>query len=166
MRPLRQDRVCEGGRTVGGRQLRVQLQLLLYTADRGDKSLGSPLLQLAAARGKLMELLASRKPGPESVMKELAFITGILSLMNVLLETSYEDILKELSLPDAVKAALLERAGEIGQMLSLTEILQRDDRHEVNEAVQKLGAIDTGELMDLQLAAFEWANQVSTETTH
>jgi EAL and modified HD-GYP domain-containing signal transduction protein len=151
---------------LGRRQLRVWLQLLLYTADRGNKSLGSPLLQLAAARGKLMELLAARRPGPESVMKELAFITGILSLMNVLLEMSYEDILKELNLPDAVKSALLERAGEIGQMLALAEVLERDDRGEVSAAVEKLGAVDTGELMELQLAAFQWANQVSAETTH
>jgi EAL and modified HD-GYP domain-containing signal transduction protein len=148
---------------LGRKQLRVWLQLLLYTADRGNKSLGSPLLQLAAARGKLMELLASRKPGPDSVVKELAFITGILSLMDVLLEMSYEDILKQLSLPEAVKSALLARAGEIGEMLSLTEGLERDDRGEVSEAVNRLGEIDGGELMDMQLAAFQWANQVTTE---
>jgi EAL and modified HD-GYP domain-containing signal transduction protein len=65
---------------LGRRQLRVWLQLLLYTADRASKPLASPLLQLAAVRGKLMELLAARQPGPESVLKELAFITGILSL--------------------------------------------------------------------------------------
>lgn len=146
---------------LGRRQLRVWLQLLLYTADRGNKSLASPLLQLAAARGKLMEQLASRRPGPDSAMKELAFITGILSLMDVLLEMSHEDILKQLNLPDAVKSALLDRGGEIGDMLSLTETLERDDQAEVNEAVLRVGSVETGELMDMQLAAFEWANQVS-----
>ncbi|MCL4764205.1 MAG: EAL domain-containing protein [Burkholderiales bacterium] len=148
---------------LGRRQLRVWLQLLLYTADRGNKSLGSPLLQLAAARGKLMELLASRKPGPESVLKELAFITGILSLMDVLLDMSYEEILQELNLPEAVRHALLTRAGEIGEMLALAELLERDDRGEVQQAVSRLGSIESGELVGLQLAAFQWANQVSTE---
>ena len=151
---------------LGRRQLRVWLQLLLYTADRGNKSLGSPLLQLAAARGKLMEQLASRKPGPDSVVKELAFITGILSLMDVLLEMSHEDILKQLNLPAPVKAALLERGGEIGDMLALTECLERDSRAEVQDAVQKLGGVPASELMDMQLAAFEWANQVSVESAH
>ena len=146
---------------LGRRQLRVWLQLLLYTADRGNKSLASPLLQLAAARGKLMEQLASRKPGLDSATKELAFITGILSLMDVLLEMSHEDILKQVNLPDAVKSALLNRGGEIGEMLSLTETLERDDQVEVNQAVLRLGTVETGELMDMQLAAFEWANQVS-----
>ena len=148
---------------LGRRQLRVWLQLLLYTADRGNKALGSPLLQLAAARGKMMELMAATKPGPESAVKELAFITGILSLMNVLLEMSYEDILKQLSLPDAVKHALLTRGGEIGEMLTLTEILERDDGSDVGDAMQKVGTVDSGELMDMQLAAFQWANQVTTE---
>jgi EAL and modified HD-GYP domain-containing signal transduction protein len=148
---------------LGRKQLRVWLQLLLYTADRGNKSVASPLLQMAASRGKLMELIASRKPGPDSSVKELAFITGILSLMDVLLEMSYDDILKQLSLPEPVKAALLKRTGEIGEMLSLTEVLERDDRGEVGEAVHKLGTVDTSELMDMQLEAFEWANQVTTE---
>jgi len=58
---------------------------------------------------------------------------------------------------------LLKRTGEIGEMLSLTEVLERDDRGEVGEAVHKLGTVDTSELMDMQLEAFEWANQVTTE---
>lgn len=151
---------------LGRRQLRVWLQLLLYTADRGNKSLGSPLLQLAAARGKLMELMAARKPGPESVLKELAFITGILSLMNVLLDMSYEDILKELNLPEPVRLALLQRDGEIGQMLSLAETLERDDRDEIAGLVARVGDVDGRELVGLQLAAYQWANQVSAETAH
>ena len=151
---------------LGRRQLRVWLQLLLYTADRGNKSLGSPLLQLAASRGKLMEQLASRKPGPDSVLKELAFITGILSLMDVLLEMSYEDILKELTLPEAVKAALLDHGGEIGDMLALAEVLERDNRTDVNDAMHKLGSVEPRELMDMQLAAFEWANEITQEHPH
>jgi EAL and modified HD-GYP domain-containing signal transduction protein len=149
---------------LGRKQLRVWLQLLLYTADRGNKSLASPLLQLAASRGKLMELIAAKR-GPDSSVKELAFITGILSLMDVLLEMPYEDILKQLSLPEAVKSALLKRSGEIGEMLALTEGLERDDRSEVGEGIQKLGTVDSSELMEMQLSAFEWANQVTTEAT-
>lgn len=148
---------------LGRRQLRVWLQLLLYTADRGGKGLGSPLLQLAASRGKLMEQLAARKPGPDSAVKELAFITGIMSLMNVLLDMSYEDILKQVNLPEAVKSALIHRNGEIGDMLSLTEMLERDDQGEVHQAMHKLGSVDPAQLMDMQLAAFQWANEVTQE---
>jgi EAL and modified HD-GYP domain-containing signal transduction protein len=145
---------------LGRRQLRVWLQLLLYTADRGNASLSSPLLQLAAVRGKLMELLASRNPQPRNEMTELAFITGILSLMNVLLEMPYEDILKHLSLPDPVERALIRRNGEIADLLTLTEGLERDELDAVTTSLKKVQGVAPADLAGLQLQAFQWANEL------
>ncbi len=51
-------------------------------------------------------------------------------------------------------------------MLSLTEMLEREDRTQVSEAVLKVDGVESHELMDMQLAAFEWANQVSMEARH
>jgi len=146
---------------LGRRQLRVWLQLLLYTADRGEKSLASPLLQVAAVRGKLMELLATREPGPESSLKELAFITGILSLMDVLLEIPHVEILRELNLPAAVEAALLQREGEIGDLLTLAEGLEREDGKTVNATLHRIGNVDRDSLVKMQLAAYQWANEIA-----
>ena len=146
---------------LGRRQLRVWLQLLLYTAERGERSLASPLLQLAAVRGKLMELLATRQPGPESVLKELAFITGILSLMDVLLEIPHAEILRELNLPVPVEAALLQREGEIGELLNLAEGLEREDTKTVRDTMQRMGNVDHDSLARMQLAAYQWANEIA-----
>ncbi len=146
---------------LGRRQLRVWLQLLLYTADRGDRPLASPLLQLAAVRGKLMELLANRQPGPESVLKELAFITGILSLMDVLLEIPHVEILRELNLPVPVEAALLQREGEIGELLTLAEGLEREDSKTIKATLHRIGNVDRDELAKMQLAAYQWANEIA-----
>jgi len=146
---------------LGRKQLRVWLQLLLYTADRGNGALATPLLQLAAVRGKLMELVMSHQPGPDSELKELAFITGVLSLMDVLLEMPIEAVLKELNLPEPVEAALLERKGDIGALLTLAEELERDDREAVSAALAQIGSMNRSELANLQLSAFQWANQVS-----
>jgi EAL and modified HD-GYP domain-containing signal transduction protein len=146
---------------LGRRQLRIWLQLLLYTAERGGRPFSSPLLQLAAVRGKLMELLASREPGPESVLKELAFITGILSLMDVLLEIPHAEILRELNLPVPVEAALLQREGEIGELLTLAEGLEREDGKTVNAALHRIGNVDHDDLARMQLAAYQWANEIA-----
>jgi EAL and modified HD-GYP domain-containing signal transduction protein len=100
---------------LGRRQLRVWLQLLLYTADRDNRSLNSPLLQLAAARGKLMEQLAARREGTQGAFKDLAFMTGILSLMDVLLEMPLAEVLKELNVSLPVEAALLRREGPLSR---------------------------------------------------
>ena len=146
---------------LGRKQLRVWLQLLLYTADRGDGKLGSPLLQLAAVRGKLMELIADRQPGPESTLKELAFIAGVLSLMDVLLEMPYEEILQELALPEPVKRALLHRDGELGHMLRLTEGLERDDGAAVTDSLEQIGSVDRADLPGMQLQAYRWATELA-----
>lgn len=149
---------------LGRRQLRVWLQLLLYTADRANGAMATPLLQLAAVRGKLMELVVAHQPGPDSELKELAFITGVLSLMDVLLEMPLADVLRELNLPAPVEAALLERSGDMGALLSLAEDLERDDREAVSASLAKVGHVNRSELAGLQLSAFQWANQVTTAT--
>lgn len=146
---------------LGRRQLRVWLQLLLYTADRGNATLATPLLQLAAVRGKLMELVVGHQPGPDSDLKELAFITGVLSLMDVLLEMPIENVLKELSLPEPVQNALLDRKGAMGALLTLAEHLERDDADAVATALAKVGSINRNDLTTLQLSAFQWANQIT-----
>jgi EAL and modified HD-GYP domain-containing signal transduction protein len=150
---------------LGRRQLRVWLQLLLYTADRANRSLNSPLLQLAAARGKLMEQLAAKQAGTQGALKDLAFMTGILSLMDVLLEMPLADVLAELNVPVPVEAALLRREGELGALLALTEQLEKDDSAGVTASLHKLsGVVKEGELMSLQLEAYRWANEVATST--
>ena len=139
--------------------------MLLYTSDRANRSLNSPLLQLAAARGKLMEQLAARQAGTQGVLKDLAFMTGILSLMDVLLEMPLADVLAELNVPVPVEAALLRREGELGALLSLTEQLEKDDSAGVTSSLHKLsGVVKEGELMSLQLAAYRWANEVAAST--
>lgn len=146
---------------LGRRQLRIWLQLLLYTADQSEKGLASPLLQVAAARGKLMELVYQQRPGPESVMKELAFIAGILSLMDVVLEMPHASILEELNLPEPVRSALLRREGPLGTLLVLAEALERGDSKEVARTVKALGWVHEREVMHLQAEAFYWANQLA-----
>lgn len=147
---------------LGRRQLRVWLQLLLYTSDRENQSLNSPLLQLAATRGKLMEQLAAREGGTQSALKDLAFMTGILSLMDVVLEMPLAEILRELNVPVPVEAALLRREGALGAMLALTEQIEQADAAAISQSLSKIpGSLKSSELIPMQLAAYQWANEVA-----
>lgn len=146
---------------MGRKQLRVWLQLLLYTADRGNGSIASPLLQLAAARGKLMELMVTRKAVPHGDQAELAFITGILSLMDVLLEMPHAEILKEMPLPAPVASALVKREGDYAELLTLTEGLERDDRAAVARSLKRLGHIEPAQIASMQREAFLWAHELT-----
>jgi len=147
---------------LGRKQLRVWIQLLLYTADRGTNANRSPLLQMAAVRGKLMELLVTRRQGGQpSATAELAFITGILSLMDVLLEMPHADIIKEMPLPQPVASALVDREGEFADLLTLTEGLERDDRAVVARSLKRLGNVEPSHLAGMQREAFLWAHELT-----
>jgi c-di-GMP-related signal transduction protein len=147
---------------LGRRQLQVWLQLMLYTADRSNGALRNPLLQLAAVRGKLMELLASEMEGAPAAISEQSFMTGILSLMDIVLDMPHAEILRELELPPAVAGALLTRRGQIADLLTLTEALERDDRPTLSRAIERLPNLDLGTLAPLQAQAFRWAHQLTS----
>lgn len=108
---------------LGRRQLQRWLQLVLYTAQ-SNRKIPDPLMHLAATRGRFIELLAARlRPGNRD-FEDHAFITGIMSLMPTLMSASMEDILQGLQLDALVTEALLERKGDLGNLLNLAEALE------------------------------------------
>jgi EAL and modified HD-GYP domain-containing signal transduction protein len=149
---------------LGRRQLQVWLQLLLYTADGKQGSLASPLLQLAATRGKLMEQLAAREPGKPRDYKELAFFTGILSLMDALLQMPFEEILRQLHLAESVEQALLYRKGDLGDLLTVTENLEQDDHSDLAHLHTDYPQLPFAELPTMLMNAYAWANALTVET--
>lgn len=65
---------------LGRRQLLRWLQLLLF-ADQQKEGGGGPLLQLAAIRGRMLELLAQSAAPSDKEYQDRAFMSGILSLL-------------------------------------------------------------------------------------
>jgi EAL and modified HD-GYP domain-containing signal transduction protein len=142
---------------LGRAQLQRWVQVLLFTSQ-GAANFQSPLLNLAAARGKFMELLAIRMD--DQRWADRAFMTGILSLLDTLLETSMGDVLAQLSLPDDVRAALLQRRGPLGQYLLVIEALERADGAEVARMLASGKPCTTAELAQLQITSLCWANRL------
>ncbi len=103
---------------LGRRQLRRWLQLLLY-ARQGD-GVANPLLPIAAMRAAQMEALCRSKQGDQD-QQEIAYMAGMFSLLDVLLDMPMGDVLSALSLDPDVVMALLERSGPLGQLLALVE---------------------------------------------
>ena len=153
---------------LGRRQLQRWLQLLIYAnADAGkspkDPHAVSPLLQLAATRGRLMELLAECVQAGNREFADQAFMVGILSLMPTLLGIAMPEILAQLPFAQRVGLALTERTGQLGQLLSLVEATEHADRDALDEAMRRLPAINA-RLLDSRLGqAMTWANNVGRE---
>jgi c-di-GMP-related signal transduction protein len=135
------------------------LQLLLFTERHGE-SVPNPLLLLAAQRGRLLELMAERINQHDTGFRDRAFMTGILSLLDALLNQSLEEIVKQINLTSDVREALLEREGKLGCMLQLAEELERNDYEKVTQRIFQLG-FSIGDLMQMRTEAMAWAATVA-----
>lgn len=137
-------------------QLRRWVQLSLY-AGKDDTEPDSPLLEMAAVRGRLMEQLM-QVPSPDSAFPEpaeAAFLTGIISLLDALYETSMDQIVTNFNLSEELASALLRHEGRLGQLLFLAKKLEHSDFSEVQELLDNL-SISQEQLLQAQLEAFNW----------
>lgn len=149
---------------LGRRQIQRWLQLLIYTnPNSAGKSAGNPLLQLAATRGRLMELLAECGQGKNREFSDQAFMVGIMSLMPALLGMAMPDILSQLPVAPRVNQALVERTGQLGMLLQLVEATEQTDADIIKEALARLPSISTEDLETALSEAFAWANHLNQE---
>ena len=140
---------------LGRRQLQRWLQVLLF-AHHSAGDFPSPLLQMAAARGRFMELLSEQAGKPQAAC-DLAFMTGILSLLDALLKMPIADALGDIVLPQDARDALLGRKGRLGRMLLLAEALERSEDVEVSRLMEAQDLCSTARLPALQIEALSWA---------
>lgn len=143
---------------LGRDQLRRWVQLALFSCDPGASG-HNPLLDLAAMRGKLMELLAERLLGRE--LAESAFMTGVLSLADVLFEVPMEDVLEHLNLTDEIKDALCGRKGMLGTLLDLAVRVEEGDFSSIDLLLPRLPMGHT-QLHLAQMEALGWVNGLAS----
>ena len=147
---------------LGRRQLQRWLQLLVYTNPGRESVAGgtNPLLQLAATRGRLMELLAERVMARNREFADQAFMVGILSVMPALLGVAMADILDQLPVAPRVRMALTDFTGQHGQLLQVVTATEEIDPEPLEAARARLPALAC-EVIEQSLAqALGWANQL------
>jgi c-di-GMP-related signal transduction protein len=149
---------------LGRKQLLRWAQLALF-ATKSNPGAPSPLLEIAALRGRLLELLVERdgKGTADREMADRAFMTGILSLVDVLFETSMEQVVGELNLTDDVRAALLKREGPLGELLRVAESLEETGLGELTQLLERAN-VDADALVDAQLSAIQWTDTLYEST--
>ncbi len=144
---------------LGRRQLQRWIQILLYSSNAHGDSFPNPLLQLAAMRGKTMELLAAKKRDRE--LEDNAFMTGIMSLMDTLLGMPIAEILSSISVNEEVKSALVERAGNLGKLLTLVENLERGNLTDIESCLASCTYISLHDVSLAQAQALQWSNSIA-----
>lgn len=148
------------GLMVLGRQpLRRWVQLLLYASNKGNVTI-SPLMQLAATRGKLLELVAQRERPSDRDYADRAFMVGMLSLLDALLGEPLPEILARMNLQEEVETALLKHQGSLGELLTLCEKIETGDLAAIQEMLHARPGLTVDVLNMAQLEALGWANSI------
>ncbi len=127
------------------------LSLAMFRMD-GDNGRDGTLLMLAMGRAALLAGLA-RDSGQAA---DEAFLVGLLSLIDCLLERPLSEILARIQLPEAVAAALLRNEGPHAPPLQLAIMLERC---QLDQAVILAGAlqIPAARLVACYREALSWA---------
>ena len=146
---------------LGRQPLRRWVQLMLYASTKGNAATVSPLMQLAATRGKLLELVAQREHPSELDYADRAFMVGMLSLLDALLGEPLADIVARMSLHEEVESALLLHEGNLGDLLTLCEKIETGDIAAIQEKLLTRPSITVDILNKAQLEALGWANNIA-----
>ncbi|HPT48574.1 MAG TPA: HDOD domain-containing protein [Accumulibacter sp.] len=144
---------------LGRRQLQRWLSLLLMAPSAGNDPMRSPLLQVAALRGRMMELLLTMSQVKDHKLADLAFLTGILSMMPAALGVPLAEILQQIAVEKQVEAALRAHDGLLGTNLALLECFDSDDATGCDKLLSALpGRLDRHALNTCLSDALRWLN--------
>lgn len=151
---------------MGYRSLRRWVQLLLYAADpsRGLNE-ANALMQTAAIRGRLMELIAIIDRPHDKNYQDRAFMIGIMSLLDTLFGMEIQQVVDKLEMPDEMIRALVHREGRLGCKLRLIEARERGSVQQVEKAMMELEFLDQTALVKAELNALHWANHINQPTS-
>ena len=146
---------------LGRRQLQRWLQLLLMAPAGSSPDLGrSPLLQVAALRGRMMEILIETSRPGNRELADLSFITGIMSMMPLALGLPLAEIFEQITLDTEVVQALSGHAGVLGETLALIECFDAEDAAGCERllAQETLSGVDYGVLNACLIESLRWVN--------
>jgi EAL and modified HD-GYP domain-containing signal transduction protein len=142
---------------VGRDELYRWLTLLLFSSKKPDH-LDNALRENALVRAKLAEQLAAGRMLPKE--RDEAFVVGILSVIDALLEMPMQEALAQLSLPAAVTEALLHREGKYAPYLKLAIACEESDQATIKALADELG-MDAFMVNQRHIEALTWAMSFS-----
>jgi EAL and modified HD-GYP domain-containing signal transduction protein len=146
---------------LGRRQLKRWVQLALFVTE-DSRGLENPMVDMAAVRCGLMEQLARCHSTlkHEAEVADQAFLVGILSLLEWIYAVSMEEVVAALSLSDNVSAALLNREGVMGELLSCVEAMEQMDFKGGWPKLEAMGFVHS-QVLEAQCKAFMWKAEMT-----
>ncbi|ELR67382.1 Putative signal transduction protein [Photobacterium marinum] len=121
-----------------------------HAMEKKPAALYSLSLQRAHLCERLGKLVTPRIAGNQ------AFLTGLFSLLDSILDKPIEELIEQLPLSEEIKLALVNQEGTLGQILRLMEAYDAAEWDKVSQFCQEL-VINESNVADLYLESVKWA---------
>lgn len=143
---------------IGEKDIRKWVTLIALIGLGDDKP--DELVRLSLIRARFAELISLLTP-LKGRSNDL-FLTGLFSLLDVVLNRPLSDILKDINTPEEVQDALLNKSGSYGQIYKLMNLYEKGQWEGI-EILARMLEIDFRDLVDAYLNALKWYNLVTQD---
>ena len=128
----------------------------LMFANNVNPNKPTELITAAMTRARFCEVLIQNSD--TSVDASIAFLTGLLSLIDAILDEKLENILAKLPLAQTIKDSLLLKKGKMATLINLVELIEHADWQKSNSVINTLG-IDKEKVAQYYSDALTWADE-------
>lgn len=146
---------------LGEDKLRKFISLVALASTHNSKP--DYLYGLSIQRARYCELLASRLD--TKLESGHAFLTGMFSLLDSLLDRPLDQILGEISIDETVTLAIIANEGILGDILTLTKAYERAEWDQVQQQSNQLG-LDQDTLSECYDSSVKWTADLLSVKTH
>ncbi|HEY9041347.1 MAG TPA: HDOD domain-containing protein [Rheinheimera sp.] len=138
---------------LGQAELKKFLSLLFTSQISSDKP--AELMRMSMTRARFAEGLAELH-GKVDTAK--AFLTGLMSLMDAILDEPIDSVMNKLPLAKEIKEALIEKKGLLADYIQLIQHYEKAQWKEANQAINTL-QLPNDKVPDSYHTAVQWANE-------
>jgi len=142
--------------TLGSGELKRFIGLMFAANINPDKP--SELINTSMSRSKFCQLIAKHITPP--IDSSTSFLTGLLSMIDAIVDEKLETTLAKLPLSADIKDPLLTRKGTMAALIKLIELIEHAQWDKTTIVIEKLG-LDKETVLECQAEALAWADEQS-----
>jgi len=144
--------------TLGSGELQRFLGLMFAVTANSSKP--NELIKVAMARAKFCELTANDLKGGVDISS--AFLIGLLSMIDAILDETMENVLEKLPLSQDIKDSLLTKKGVMAALVTLVELIEHANWDKTTLIMEKL-QLDKDTVTEHYNNAVLWADEQSDD---
>lgn len=141
---------------LGSGELKRFIGLMFAVTANPDKP--SELINLAMTRAKFCELVAQDIPTQLDI--SIAFLTGLLSMIDAILDEEMASILEKLPLSQDIKEPLLTHKGVMAALIKLVEFIEKAEWDKTSIVIEKL-KLNKDKVVEHYNIALAWSDEQS-----